>query len=113
MVVWPLLAHYFHQVSLAGLVANVTLFPWSGGIMVAGLMLGAWGVWSPETVPAFLLDGMHGVLKGTLSAIAHVSGWPWAVIPVSPPPWGACVIYYAILICILWKLYHAKKSARI
>src|SRR5205823_6114012 len=38
--VWPLLVYYFHQMSLIGFLANWTIFPLSGVLMVAGLALG-------------------------------------------------------------------------
>jgi len=100
--VGPLLVYYFHQLSLAGFVANWTLFPWAGGLMIAGLSLGTWGVCSPGTVPSMLMTAMHMALRGTLRAIETMSGWTWAALPLPAPSKWACGIYYALLIGILW-----------
>ena len=108
--VWPLLIYYFHQLSLAGVLANWTLFPFSGLILVLGLLIGSWGVWRPGTVPRWMLQGMHGALRGTLIVIARMSGWKWAALPLAAPPWGVTGMYYLLLICILFKLHHAQKN---
>src|SRR5205823_997001 len=57
--IWPLLIYYFHQISLMGFVANWTFFPLSGTLMIAGLVLGTWGLCAPAAVPAACITGMH------------------------------------------------------
>jgi competence protein ComEC len=101
---WPLLVYYFHQISLAGVVANWTVFPLSGGVMVLGLLVGIWGVCCPQSVPAMMTTGMHHVLQGTLSLISVMSGWRWAALALPAPSWKLCSFYYAVLICILVKV---------
>jgi competence protein ComEC len=109
--VWPLLIYYFHQLSLVGFLANWTLFPLSGFIMVMGLLLGIWGIYLPGSMPPCLIQGMHGILKGCLVAIERMSGWTWAAVPLSAPPWPITVVYYSLLICILFNLErHEQKS---
>jgi competence protein ComEC len=111
--VWPLLVFYFHQISLIGFIANWTLFPLSGALMVCGLILGTWGVWHPSSVPDLFIEALHHVLQGTLRLIAWMSGWEWAALPVPSPSWAVCGIYYALLICILVTIHRVKKSPRL
>lgn len=111
--IWPLLAYYFHQISWVGWVANLTLFPWSVIVMVGGLVLGTWGVLSPETVPFLLLKTMQASLKATLGLTAYASRWPWVVVPVDPPSWSTCLAYYGLLIGILCLHYRVKKPPRL
>jgi competence protein ComEC len=100
---WPLLVYYFHQLSLVGVIANWTLFPLSGVVMVCGLAIGTWGVWGPGEVPSALIATMHWMLKSTLHWIEHLSAWRWAALPLSAPSTAFCVLYYGVLIAIFLK----------
>ena len=110
--VWPLLAYYFHQISIVGLIANWTIFPLSSILMILGLLLGTWGVLVPVGVPPVLIWMMHGLMGMTLVAIERMSAWSWAAIPVPKLSWEGCLVYYLLLIGILWKLHDAQKTAR-
>jgi competence protein ComEC len=109
--VWPLLVYYFHQMSLIGFLANWTIFPLSGGLMVAGLVLGSWGVISGGKLPDFLIQGMHSALAGTIGLVRWMSAGTWAAIRCPAPSWTVCVVYYAVLICILCKLRHDQNTS--
>ncbi len=109
--VWPLLVYYFHQISLIGFVANWTIFPFSGALLIYGLVLGTWGVLSPGSVPFFLLRVMHQAMEGTLWTIEKMNDWEWAAFPLPAPSWAVCGVYYALLICILWKIRHVKNAS--
>jgi len=110
--VWPILVYYFHQVSLAGLVANWTLFPIAGALMIAGLVIGFWGLACPLSQPEWIVGAMHYALRFTLALIEKMSGWSWSAIPISTPSWGICGIYYACLICILWRRKKTHKHVQ-
>jgi competence protein ComEC len=111
--VWPLLVYYFQQISLIGLLANWTLFPISIGVMTAGLGVGLWGVWSPETVPDLLIQAISWVMKGLLCLIRWMSEQSWAAIAVPSPSAWVCVVYYGLLICILVSIHRVKKTHRL
>jgi len=102
--VWPLLIYYFHQLSLVGLVANWTLFPFSGFVMVLGLFTGTWGIVSPATVPALLIRATHTALQIIFQAIERLSAWRWAAVVLHAPSLGVCALYYLSLFGILFKI---------
>jgi competence protein ComEC len=108
--VWPLLAHYFHQLSLAGLLISWAVFPFVGGLMVVGLILGCWGVFAPTDVPYIGIETLRLVLDLMLWLIRKISSWPWSVVQVPPISTTACVAYYVTLIVILWLFLNAKKQ---
>ncbi len=100
--VWPLLIYYFHQLSVAGLLANWTLFPFSGIVMAFGLAVGCWGALAPATVPFWVIR-IAGILAAMmLRAVRTVSGWSWAAIPLRPLSAEATFVYYTCLFGILF-----------
>ncbi len=101
--VWPILVYYFQQISLVGLIANWTIFPLAGGLMIAGLAIGFWGLVLPASQPEWVIQGVHYALQVTLFVIQQMSRWTWAAIPVPPPPGWIYGVYYALVICILWR----------
>ena len=106
--IWPILVYYFHRLSLAGFLANWTVFPLSGVLMIAGLLVGTWGMVAPGTVPACLVYVIHRMVGATLALIRHMAAWPYAVRPVVPPAWWACGLYYGILFGILFIIHRRK-----
>ncbi len=106
--IWPLLVYYFHRLSLAGFLANWTVFPLSGILMILGLAVGTWGVMAPGTVPAFLVDLTRWAVHLTLALIERMSAWRWAVRPVTPPAWWICGLYYGVLFGILFVIRRRK-----
>lgn len=106
--IWPLLLGYFHQLSLVGFLANWTLFPFSGVLMIYGLLLGSWGVLAPGQVPEPLINGMRFLLQATLKAIEGLSRWKFAAVVLHAPPWPVCAVYYLTLFGILFLSYRRK-----
>jgi len=106
--IWPLLLNYFHQLSLVGFLANWTLFPLSGVLMIYGLLVGSWGVLSPGRVPKPLIDGMSFLLQTTLKAIEGLSRWKFAAVVLRAPPWPLCAVYYLSLFGILFLIRRRK-----
>jgi len=111
--IWPLLIYYFHRLSLAGFLANWTVFPLSGVLMVLGLAVGTWGVLAPGAVPAFLVEIIRFSVHVTLELIRRMSAWRWAVCDTLPPPWWICGLYYGFLFGILFVVHRRKIYGRI
>jgi len=106
--IWPILVYYFHRLSLAGLLANWTVFPLSGILMIVGLAVGTWGALLPGTVPWPVIAFVRGGARLMLALIERMSAWPWAVRPVAPPAWWIVGLYYGFLFGIL-SLVHRRK----
>ncbi len=106
--IWPLLVYYFHRLSFGGFIANWTVFPMSGVLMVLGLSIGTWGVLAPATVPVFLLEVVHIAVGLTLSLIQRMAAWRYVVRPLTPPPWYAIGLYYGFLFGILFIIRRRK-----
>ena len=100
--IWPLLVHYFHRLSLASLVANVTVFPLSALLMILGLIVGTWGVIAPASVPGCAVWMVRMSVHLMLALIERMSAWSWAMRSVDPPPWPVVGLYYGFLFGILF-----------
>ena len=109
--IWPILVYYFHRLSLAGLLANWTVFPLSGLLMIAGLSVGVWGVCLPGTVPASVARGVQAGVRLMLALIERMSAWRWAVRPIAPPAWWIIGLYYGFLFGILFVVQRRKSYA--
>jgi competence protein ComEC len=107
--IWPILVYYFHRLSLAGLLANWTVFPLSGILMIAGLAVGTWGVLLPGEVPSPVIAFVRVAVRSMLALIEKMSSWPWAVRPLAPPAWWIVGLYYGFLFGILF-LVHRRKT---
>jgi len=106
--IWPLLVHYFHRLSLASLVANVTVFPLSALLMILGLIVGTWGVIAPGSVPGWAVWMVRMSVHLMLILIERMSSWRWAMRTLTPPPWYAVGLYYGFLFGILFLLRRRK-----
>ena len=106
--IWPILVFYFHRLSFAGLLANWTVFPLSGLLMIAGLTVGTWGVFAPRTVPAAAVVVVRMGVRLTLALIERMSAWRWAVRRVTPMAWWSVGLYYGFLFGILLLLHRRK-----
>lgn len=99
--IWPLLVHYFHRLSLASLVANVTVFPLSALLMILGLIVGTWGVIAPGSVPGWAVRIVRMSVHFMLVLIERMSAWSWAMRSVVPPAGWIVMLYYTGLFGIL------------
>lgn len=106
--IWPLLIYYFHRLSFGGFVANWTVFPFSGVLMVLGLSIGTWGVLAPSTVPTVFLQMVHVAVHATLALIERMASWRWVVRPMLPPSLKAIGLYYGFLFGILFIVRRRK-----
>lgn len=108
--IWPLLIYYFHRLSFAGFLANWTVFPLSGILMILGLVVGTWGVLAPGSVPQGLITATEMLVRWTLAWIGYMSRWRWAYVTFASPPLWAIIVYYAILFSILFMVSRRSRS---
>jgi competence protein ComEC len=96
----PVVAWWFHQISLIGLVSNLILVPLSG-ILATPIGLLAL-VFTPISVPvsSLLFWIMHGLLDWTLWLTRFFAGLPWAFLILPRPGYGEIVFFYLTLIGI-------------
>ena len=106
--IWPILVYYFHRLSLAGLLANWTVFPLSGLLMVVGLAVGTWGALPPRNGSGPVVAFVRAGVASRSRLIGRMSAWPWSVLPMTPPPWWAVGLYYGFLFGILFLLHRRK-----
>jgi len=99
--IWPLLAHYFHQISVVGLIANCLLMPLAAVILGLGLVIGGVGIWLGSWIPGWALLPLRWIVQLMLFGIKGLGGWSWSAVSVPSPSWFWIAIYYVILICIL------------
>jgi ComEC/Rec2-related protein len=109
--IWPLLAWYFHRISLMGFMANWSVFPLSSLVMAAGLLMGIWGVAAPQSVPAWGLHAVELLVRLTLFCIRLMARCPGAVVAIPRLPGWIAAVYYTILFGILWMFHRRKKHA--
>lgn len=94
----PFLVHYFHQLSLLGLVANLLLVP----LLEAGVLLALAGL---ALLPLWGAGQLCLMLAGWLMApLLHIihfaAGWSWAVITIGSWPVLCSAIYYLLLVLL-------------
>jgi competence protein ComEC len=100
----PLVMHYFNQVSLVGLPANVIFIPLIGFVVVP---LGIMAVFlSPLTVSGALvcLKAGSAVLEYVIKIINVISGWSFAAIKTITPNYLEIFCFYVLF----WALLNLK-----
>jgi len=98
---WPIIAHHFGRVSLAGMIANLAVIPlvtaavWGG---IATILVG----WLPVLVaPVNWL--VSWPLKGTLAAADMGASLPFAATWLRPPGWIE-VALYVLALWLAWEI---------
>lgn len=95
----PLLALYFHRVSISGPVSNVFAVPLTGLVVPLGFLALALSYVSP--VASLFLAKIEGFLVGCLLAIVRwFGGFPGASWRIPGPPVWLLFIFFATLICL-------------
>lgn len=110
--IWPILVLYFHQLSLAGVLAPFTIYPLAALCMILGMGLGAVGLWHAAWVPSWALQGLHHLLHLLTAAIWRMGQAPHAALPLLPLKEGAMLLYYLGLFGILFLLYRRHDYAQ-
>ncbi|MBU1169145.1 MAG: DNA internalization-related competence protein ComEC/Rec2 [Proteobacteria bacterium] len=105
----PLLMHYFNQISVVGLVANMILVPLMG-FMVVPLGLGAMFVYPFCSIAAGALIRLAGMFLGLALDLIHgFASLPYASVMTVSPSWFEMACYY-LLFCLCLIFVSAKKK---
>ena len=100
LAVIPLLVHYFHQLSISSLAANLVVVPVVEFVLVltlAGLLL----IFVVKPLGVILLLLASLLLSPALRVTELIAGWPLASITVGRMPGLTALIYY-IFLCSLF-----------
>lgn len=96
----PLTAWHFHQLSVAGPLANLIVIPLFGAVVLAPALLAAALVGCAPTV-AHGLFALAGLVIGPATALVRwIAAWPWAAIDVPTPSvaelgaWGGAFVLW-------------------
>ncbi len=99
-VLAPLMAFYFHQISLIGIAANLFAVPLLGlWILPTGLLAAGTHLISPEAA-AFALQLSTVGLDLLLALVRWAGSQPWAAVWVVTPNLFEIALLYAILVCL-------------
>jgi len=93
----PLLAHYFHRVSLAGPLANIPAVLLTGLIVPLGfLTLGMSLVWA--AVGSLLGKVLGGLVAALVASVEWFARWQWTSYRIPGPPAGVLAGFFVVLI---------------
>jgi competence protein ComEC len=107
--VLPITLWHFHQVSLAGLVANLAVVPLAAVATIVGLA-GAALAFASEWTAQLAFDAVWPVLLALRAVVALAAAIPGALVYApAPPPW-AIVSYAAtlVLLTVAWRLRRVR-----
>lgn len=95
----PLIAYYFHKLSVTGLAANLVAVPLTGIIVpllfVASMLASIWGGLAIVAVHAADL-----FFHAMLSSVRFFSSLPFSSIIVSKPSWPEILVFYSLVTVI-------------
>jgi competence protein ComEC len=94
----PVVAWWFHQVSMIGLVSNLILVPLTGVLATPLGLLALVLTPLSSQIGAFLFWIMHLLLEGTLWLTRNFSSLPWAYFIVPRPGYGEMAFFYSTII---------------
>ncbi len=108
---YPLMALYFHKISLISVVSNIILVPLSAVLMGMGFLISFTSFALPGfcRIFIFVTDFLLGAFQFLVEFFA---GLPLAAVWTSPLGWGACAAYYLMLF-VLWHFPDRSFSGRI
>lgn len=92
----PVLAYYFHRVSLAGLAANLVAVPLAG-VAVPSLLVSSALIPFSETLAWVLLFPADMAFSLIARAVAFFASIPYASLWISPPSLHEAVLYYLLV----------------
>jgi competence protein ComEC len=107
---WPLISHYFNQMSLIGFVANMILIPLVGSLVVI-LELAAIFCYPILVTPASLLMWLAGfVLEKSLYLIHLFAMVPFSSLKTVTPSYLEMVAYYALAMAVIVLMGRGESS---
>lgn len=113
LAVLPLLVHYFHQLSISSLAANLIVVP----VVEFIVLLTITGLFLSFIVKPFgiiLLMFASLLLAPALSVTNWIAVWPFASVNIAHTPFITALIYYLFLICLFrfWPLANLTEYER-
>ncbi len=93
----PIVAWYFHRVSLLGLLSNLLMVPVTSLVILPGLLLGAILLPISQGMASLVWQGVGWLLGYMVKFICLVSGWRWAAIWISRPTAPQLCLAYLFL----------------
>ncbi|MGI5898817.1 MAG: DNA internalization-related competence protein ComEC/Rec2 [Christensenellales bacterium] len=110
--VLPLMAYYFHEVSIVGIVANILVVPVISLVLIASIATLMLALVLPLSVVSFIAGGSVA-LFALASYISAVFAWlPFSTVKVHAPGFISFFLYYSAIIIRLDKK-EAKIAARL
>ncbi len=110
----PIVAVYFNQVPVLGVLANLLAVPLVGVAMAVGFA--AWfGGLASAGIGALLAHGLVGPVSGAILGIVHLfAAMPLASLPVAAPGWPAVVLYYVVLLAglVMFRAYMSLRAVQ-
>lgn len=105
LAVLPLLVHYFHQLSISSLAANLIVVPVVEFIVLL-TMAGLFLCFIVKPLGIILLMVASLLLGPALTVTNWIAGWPLANINIARTPFVTALVYYLLLICLfrVWPL---------
>jgi competence protein ComEC len=112
LIMLPLMAQYFHRVSVLGLAANVPAVLLTGAIVPLGfLSLGASAVWQP--LGRLLVHFLSPAVGALLWSVQVVSRLPQSSYRVPSPPVAALVAFFTAATLFAAMILLAKRRAAV
>jgi competence protein ComEC len=105
LAVLPLLVHYFHQLSISSLAANLIVVPVVEFIVLL-TMAGLFLCFIIKPLGIIILMVASLLLGPALTVTNWIASWPFASIIIARTPFVTALIYYLLIICLFrfWPL---------
>jgi len=95
----PLMAYYFHRVTLSGPLANMVAPVLAGLIVPAGFVASAASaVWNALGV--FTTRILGALVSGLLASVNELSGWRWASYRIPEPPFWLVAAFFLLVVLL-------------
>ncbi|MCC7005587.1 MAG: DNA internalization-related competence protein ComEC/Rec2 [Ottowia sp.] len=95
----PITALFFGQVSLLSPLANAFAIPVFSFLVTPLALMGAL---SPLWLARILLGWAHQIIAYSAEVLSHLAAWPMAVWSVSTPPWWAMILALSGCAWVFW-----------
>jgi competence protein ComEC len=99
----PLMAYYYHRISIMALVANIVTIPLAFLCLNGGILMITLGALFPAILP--FLGGMTEIVLNLLRwVVQQLSHFPFTMLHLPSLPWIMVGVYYGALLCGNWIL---------